>query len=168
VSWALWLPAIRCKENPVFLNLGGGPAIVAVLMVACEEQEAGRSRTARLKTFLLLLPLLWLVVVLCTSWATGIHWPLRWNLWLIVSTLIPAWIISGAWSADRGVRELMNTRLRPLNWQWPAVAFLALPLLLLTSAAVVPHLHLLMVSATAAPSAPTTHAARSATLGDTR
>jgi len=82
VSWTLWLPAIRYKENPVFLNLGSGPAIVAVLMVACEEREAGRGGTARLKTFLLLVPLLWLIVLLGTSWATGIHWPLRRNLWL--------------------------------------------------------------------------------------
>lgn len=36
----------------------------------------------------------------------------------------------------------MKTLVRPPNWQRPAVAFLVFPLLLLTSAAVAPHLHL--------------------------
>jgi len=142
VSWTLWLPVIRYKENPVFLNLGGGPAIVALLMVASEEHEAGRNGTARLRAFLLLAALLWLILVLDTSWTAGVRWPLRWNPWLIVATLIPAWIISGAWSAGRGVRQLMTTLVRPPNWRWPAVALVSFPLLLLASAALGPRLHL--------------------------
>jgi len=52
-------------------QLGRRPAIVAVLMLACEEREAGRGGTARLKTFLLRVPLLWLIAEHGTSWAAG-------------------------------------------------------------------------------------------------
>jgi membrane protease YdiL (CAAX protease family) len=139
LSWLLWLPAIRYKENPVFLNLGGGPAIMAVLMVASGKGEA---RVWRLWSFLLLVPLLWLILVFSTSWTTGVHWPLDWKPWLLLPSLIPAWIISSAWSGDPRVRSLMKTLVRPPRWQWPAVAFLAFPVFLLTSAAVARHTHL--------------------------
>ncbi len=140
LSWALWLPVIRHKENSVFLNLGGGPAIVAMLMSARGGKD--RRPAGRLRAFLSLTPVLWIILVLETSCSGGVQWPLHWNPLLLAATLIPAWIISGAWSADRGGRDLMKTLVRPFNWQWPVVALVAFPLLLLTSAAVAPHLHL--------------------------
>lgn len=140
VSWALWLPVISHKDNSVFLNLGGGPAIVAMLMSARYGKD--RRAAGRLRAFLSLVPVLWVILVLETSWSRGIQWPLHWNPLLLAATLIPAWIISGAWSRDRGVRDLMRTLVQPPNWQWPAVALLAFPVLLLTSAAIAPRLHL--------------------------
>ena len=142
LSWALWLPAIRYPGNPVFLNLGGGPAIIAILMVASGKRQAG---TSRLRRFLLLVPLLWLILVFATSWTTCVRWPLDWRPWLLLPSLIPAWIISSAWSCDPDVRSLMRTFVRPGNWQWPTVAFLAFPVLLLGSAAVARSLHLPVV-----------------------
>lgn len=139
LSWALWLPAIRHKQNPVLLHLGGGPAIIAVLMAAGGKREAA---AARLWSFLLLVPLLWLIQVFGTSWATGVRGPLDWKPWLFLPSLISAWIISGAWSGDPGVRSLMKTLVRPPNWQWPVVAFLAFPVFLLATAAVARHIHL--------------------------
>lgn len=57
-------------------------------------------------------------------------------------------IISSAWSADPGVRSLMKTLVRPPNWQWPTVAFLAFPVFLLTSAALARHAHLPVIEPT--------------------
>jgi CAAX protease family protein len=142
VSWLLWLPVIRWKDNPVFLNLGGGPALVALLMAARGEK---RGEGSRLKSFLVLAPLLLGIVVLAVSWPGGAHRPPYWNAGLIVPALIAAWIISGAWSADRGVSGLMKTLVRPPDWRWPALALAAFPILLLGSAQIGWRVHLPVV-----------------------
>jgi len=77
-----------------------------------------------------------------TSWTTDIHGPLNWNPWLLIPSLISAWIISSVWSGDPGVRSLMRTLVSPSNWQWPTLAFLAFPVFLLASAVVAQHAHL--------------------------
>lgn len=77
-----------------------------------------------------------------TSWTTDVHRPLNWNPWLLIPSLISAWIISSVWSGDPGVRSLMRTLMSPSNWQCPALAFLAFPVFLLVSAVVAQHAHL--------------------------
>jgi CAAX protease family protein len=143
ISWLLWLPVIHWKENPTFLNLGGGPALVAIFLVRSKE---GGSGATRLKYFLTLVPILWAVIVASTSWSGGISGPLRWDGWLLIPSLISAWIISGAWSRDKGVRDLMTTLVRPPNWRWPVVALLAFPVLLLGSAVIGARLHMPLVA----------------------
>ncbi len=62
LSWVLWIPVMLWKDNPVFLNLSGGPALAAMWLVASTHRP-GRNR-ARLLAFGLLVPVCWIVVIL--------------------------------------------------------------------------------------------------------
>jgi hypothetical protein len=49
--------------------------------------------------------MVWLILEISGSarWQSLIHW----NPWLILLAILPAWILSGAWSSDSGIRELL-------------------------------------------------------------
>jgi membrane protease YdiL (CAAX protease family) len=49
--------------------------------------------------------------------------------------MLAAWIFSGAWSSDRGVRELQRMVWTARDWRWPLISFLAIPAYLLVPAA---------------------------------
>jgi uncharacterized protein len=66
----------------------------------------------------------------------GSQWPIRWNLWTVPVAMLPAWILSGAWSADSGIRQLLRTMWTARGWQWPLVSFFAIPAYLLVPAAI--------------------------------
>jgi membrane protease YdiL (CAAX protease family) len=61
------------------------------------------------------------------------------SYYLIVAPLamLPAWIASGAFTRDTGVRELLRTLVYPRNWGWQAIAFFFFPAISLIPAAVV-------------------------------
>ena len=48
------------------------------------------------------------------------HWPVHIKAWLILPAMLPAWVISGAFSKDPGIRSLLRTLVHPPNWRWPA------------------------------------------------
>ena len=53
------------------------------------------------------------------------------KFWLILPAMLPAWVISGAFSKDPGIRGLLRTLVHPPNWGWPAVALISMPAFLL-------------------------------------
>jgi membrane protease YdiL (CAAX protease family) len=125
LSWALWIPVMRDKTNPVFLDLSGGPALAA-MWVACTWDGSWRNR-ARGLAFAVILFLSFAVVTLNNA-------PLHFNPWLLLPSAISAWILSGAFSGDTGVRSLMRGVVRPPNWRWPIITLLILPVFLLATA----------------------------------
>jgi membrane protease YdiL (CAAX protease family) len=133
LSWALWVPVILWKENPVFLNLGGGPALAAMWLAASDHRP--RKNLARLLAFALLVPLCWLAVIFNIGANAGPDTPLRFNPGLLGPSAISAWIISAAFSRDSGVRTLMRTLVAPPDWRWPVITALSLPAFLLITVA---------------------------------
>ena len=131
LSWVLWIPVMLWKDNPVFLNLGGGPALAAMWLVATTHRP-GRNR-ARMLAFALLVPVCWIAAILDIGANAGPALPLRFNPWLLVPSAISAWIVSGAFSRDSGVRQLMRTLVAPRDWRWCVVAVLALPALMMVT-----------------------------------
>lgn len=130
ISWALWVPVMMDKTNPVFLNLSGGPALAAILVAA--RHDARSRSNKRMGLFAVLVVVCWLVCV--ASVAIGSGASLQFKAMLLVPSLIPAWIISGAVSPDSGVRRLLAGLLCPTNWHWPLLAFAIVPAFLLTTA----------------------------------
>lgn len=133
LSWALWIPVILRQANPVFLNLGGGPAIAAMWLSMCDHRS--RANAARMIAFGVALPICWLVVVWNIA-ADSPSLPLRFYPWLLVPSAISAWIISGAFSRDPGLRALLRTPVAESNWRWCLVSLLLLPALILASVAI--------------------------------
>jgi len=132
LSWALWIPVMLDKTNPVFLNLGGGPALAAMWMAA--SRDGNTKNPARALAFAVLVPMCWLVVILNVAVNSNPPAPLQFNPGLLLPSAISAWIISGAFSADTGVRGMLRGLVAPQDWRGPVVALLIIPAFLLASA----------------------------------
>jgi len=134
LSWALWIPIVLLhKGNPVFLNLSGGPALAAMWLSASTHTR--RTNPARAFAFVVLTALCWLIVILYVQAGAGPNGTLRFDPWLLVPSAISAWIVSGAFSRDSGVRALLRTLIAPPDWHWFLISLLSLPALLLLSVA---------------------------------
>ena len=144
LSWALWAPVMLDRTNPVFLNLSGGPALAAMWVAAAHDARS-RSSTARLLAFAALVPFCWLICVTSVAINSSPPASLQLKAALLLPSAIPAWIISGAISADSGVRRLLNGLERPTNWRWPILGFLLVPAFLLTTAILGHRLGLLVI-----------------------
>jgi uncharacterized protein len=131
LSWGLWLPVMMDKTNPVFLDLSGGPALAAMWVVY--TRDASWRNPARVFGFALFLLLSFLVATL----NTGLNFSppaLHFNPWMLIPSAISAWILSGAFSSDTGVRSLLRGVVRPPNWRWPIITLLILPAFLMATA----------------------------------
>ena len=141
-SWLIWIPTIRLGAGPgvgeYVLAFGASGPAVAAIFLSGRGQGGGAVR--------LPVCLSWPVALWLLAWAAyvandkirGIK-PSSHLYYLIVALLamIPAWISSGAFSRDPGVRELLRTLVYPQNWRWQAVALVFFPGLLLIPAAIV-------------------------------
>lgn len=134
LSWALWVPVMLDKTNPIFLNLSGGPALAAIWIAPAHDAKS--KSMARLLAFAALIPVCWLVCVANVAINSSPPASMQFRAALLLPSAIPAWIISGAFSADSGVRRLLSGLVRPANWYWPLVALLLVPAFLLTTAVV--------------------------------
>lgn len=131
LSWAALIPLIRLQAGEEVLIIGiCGPAFAAMLLSRSGRAEPQRLR--RLAVFAAVTVAGWLVLIFTSEWRTaGVHWPVQIKLWLILPALLPAWVISGAFSEDSGIRALLRTLLHPPNWRWPIIALLSMPVFLL-------------------------------------
>jgi uncharacterized protein len=133
ISWVLWIPVILEKTNPVFLNLSGGPALVAMWLSA--SHDGRRWSSARSTAFAVFVPLFWLVLTLNVGLDSNPPAPVRLNSGLLLPSAISAGIVSGAFSSNSGIRSLLRGPIAPLNWRWPMIALFIVPTFLLTTAA---------------------------------
>lgn len=125
LSWALWIPVMIDKANPVFLDLSGGPALAA--MWAVSRHDGNRGSPARLLAFGVFILVAWLLATLNVALNSTPPAPLHLNPWLLLPSAISAWILSGAFSSDTAVRSLLRGVVKPPNWRWPIIALLILP-----------------------------------------
>jgi membrane protease YdiL (CAAX protease family) len=142
ISWLIWISAIRLGARPgvgeEILGFGSaGPAIAAIFLSRSRRKVPTVSPTARLLWLGLLCAPCWAIYVVSDK-MRGVTPTLSLRFGLIVALLaaIPAWIGSGAFSSDAGVRDLLRTLTVPQNWRWQAVAFFSFPVILVVPTAI--------------------------------
>src|SRR5579871_2953808 len=139
LSWVVLIPLIRAHASEEVLIAGiCGPSFAAMLLSRSGESQPERFRRAA--WFLAVKLAGWLVLIFTTGWRdAGPHWPVPIKAWLILPAMLPAWVVSGVFSQDSGIRGLLCTLLKPANWRWPLIAALCMPAFLLVPA-IVAHL----------------------------
>jgi membrane protease YdiL (CAAX protease family) len=142
IAWLVWITAELFGVGPdrgEYIAAFGvaGPALAAVFL-SRRGQDGTRERlSTRLLSFALLWFFAWAVYI-ANDRLRGIHAPTSIPYYLLVGLLaaIPAWILSGAFTRDPGVRELLHSLVHPGNWRWQVVAFFFWPAILLIPAAI--------------------------------
>jgi hypothetical protein len=123
-----------------------GPAFAAMLLSRSGASHSGAShsgvsqpdRRRRFLWFIGMTLLGWIVLVFTSEWrGVRAHWPVQIKFWLIAPAMLPAWVISGAFSKDRGIHSLLRSLVHPPDWRWPAVALLSMPAFLLVPSVLV-------------------------------
>ena len=140
-SWFAWMVAIKLHASEGFLTIGvAGPALAAMVVSRSHQLAVPRLRVLRVTTFLLVLVAAWMVLSLYYAWRDGSHLLFHLDPWLVACAAFPAWIISGTFSRDEGVRELLR---RLVHWpqRWTLSAFLLFPAILGLPAIVASLLH---------------------------
>ena len=142
-SWVTWLTALRFGAAPgtgeYILAFGAaGPAFAAMLVSRSGQPSSNHRRVSRLICFVMAWLLAWLVYLKNDS-LRGVYPSSQMTYRVVVGllALISAWIISGSFSRDSGVRQLLHTLLRPRTFLWPYVGLLFFPAILVIPAAVV-------------------------------
>src|ERR1700693_5323207 len=135
LSWLALIPLIRLHANEEVLILGiCGPAFAAMLLSRSRVVHPDRRR--RVLWFIAITLAGWVILIFTSEWrGVPAHWPARIKPWLILPAMLPAWVISGAFSKDQGIRTLLRTLVHPPNWRWPAIALLSMPAFLLLPSA---------------------------------
>jgi uncharacterized protein len=142
ISWLIWVSAIRLGVHPgvgeEILAFGSaGPAIGAILLSRSRRKARTASLTIRLVWFGLLWAACWAIYVISDRMrGVTLVVPLRFGLIVALLAAIPAWIGSGAFSRDAGVRDLLSAFMVPRNWPWLALAFFSFPAILLVPTAI--------------------------------
>jgi uncharacterized protein len=142
ISWLIWLSAMALGARPgageETLAFGAaGPALAALFLSRNGRKMPMVRPGVRVRWFALLWLLCWAVYVIGERMrGTRPTLSLRFGLVVALLSAIPAWICSGAFWADAGVREFLRTLVFPRNWRWQAVAFSSFPALLLIPAAI--------------------------------
>ncbi len=131
LTWMIWIPGTLLHADAMILTFGSaGPALAAMWLARCTEKSQARP-TLRAAYFAAIWFIAWLVLELAPPGGGGLQRP-----WAIPLAMLPAWILSGAWSSDRGIRELLRSLWRARDWRWPLVSFLAIPAYLLIPAGI--------------------------------
>ena len=135
LSWTVLIPLIRFHANEEVLILGiCGPSFAAMLLARSGVSQPHRLR--RLLWFVASTLAGWIVLIFTREWrGTTPHWPVQIKAWLILPAMLPAWVISGAFSKDPGIRSLLRTLVHPPNWRWLVIALLSMPAFLLLPSA---------------------------------
>jgi len=147
IAWLIWITAQLCGVGPdrgEYIAAFGvaGPALAAVFLSRRGQDTADEPLPTSLLTFTLLWLFAW-AIYLANDKLRGVHPTASITYYLLVGLLaaIPAWILSGAFTRDPGVRELLRALVRPSNWRWQAIAFFFWPALLLIPAAIAHFFH---------------------------
>ena len=129
-SWLMWVGAIKLGLREEFLNIGtAGPAVAAIILSQCPQLSHTRRFGNRWLWFAVLLMPCWIVISLYYLWRSGNGLEFRLSPLLLAPALFPAWILSGIFAADEGVRSLLRRLLHPPS-RWSVFALLYFPALL--------------------------------------
>jgi membrane protease YdiL (CAAX protease family) len=146
-TWLIWITAqffgVGPDRGEYIAGFGvAGPALAAIFLSRRGPDGLGPSLLARFLAFVPLWLLAWTIYI-ANDKLRGIHAPASGTYYLVVGLLamIPAWVLSGAFTRDPGVRELLNAVVHPRNWRWQATAFFFWPAVLLIPAAIAHLLH---------------------------
>jgi membrane protease YdiL (CAAX protease family) len=136
LTWLIWIPGTLLHADVMILTFGSaGPALAAVWLARCTGKSSAQP-SRRFAYFAAIWLTAWLALEIAPPGGGGLQWPMRWNPWTIPLAMLPAWILSGAWSSDRGIREFGRTMWTARDWWWPLVSFLAIPAYLLIPAGI--------------------------------
>ena len=145
IAWLVWITAQFLGAGPdhgeyVVAFGSAGPALAAIFLSRRGADSAGERLPTRILSFFVLWLFAWAIYV-ANDKLRGILAPTSAPYYLTVGLLaaIPAWILSGAFTRDSGVRELLRALIHPGNWRWQAAAFFFWPAVLLIPA-VIAHL----------------------------
>lgn len=151
-TWLVWITAGSFGVGPdhgEYIAAFGtaGPALAAISLSRRRQERISERLSVRFFPFSVLWLLAWLIY-LANDRLRGIHAPTSLFYYSVVGLLamIPAWILSGAFTRDSGVRELLHSFVRPSNWRWQTSAFLFWPVILLVPAAIVHLFHAPLVT----------------------
>jgi membrane protease YdiL (CAAX protease family) len=142
-TWLIWITAPLFGVGPghaEYIAAFGtaGPALAAIFLSRRGTNDtSGDSLATRLLTCTLLWLCAW-AIYLANDKLRDVHPSSSISYYLIVGLLatIPAWILSGAFARDPGVREFLRSIVHPGNWRWQAAAFFFWPVILLIPAAI--------------------------------
>lgn len=142
ITWLVWITAQSLGVGPdhgeYFAAFGSaGPALAAIFLSRRGQAEIGERLPTRLLSFAVLWIFAWAVYI-ANDRLRGIHAPTSVLYYSVVGLLamIPAWILSGAFTRDPGVREFLHTLVRPGNGRWQAISFFFWPAALLIPAGI--------------------------------
>jgi len=147
ITWLVWFTAgalgVGPDHNEYFAGFGtAGPALAAIFLSRVGQNEIGQSLASRFFSFGGLWLLGWAVYI-ANDKLRGIHAPTSVLYYCVVGVLamIPAWILSGTFTRDSGVRHLLDNFVHPSNWPWQAFAFFFWPVILFVPAAIAHFFH---------------------------
>jgi membrane protease YdiL (CAAX protease family) len=139
LTWIVWIPLVlasrRHEQFSDLLFIGGfGPSVAAILLSYRGVRVPGSKLSSRIVCVSLTLLLCWAVLVGHESLWDEVRLSLGAKLLLLLPSVIPAWIVSTAFSRDGGIRATMRSLVTPRPPSWHAVALILFPALLLVSA----------------------------------
>src|SRR5260221_12369623 len=140
ISWVAWIIVIRLHLGEGFLYLGSAGPAFAAMILSRNRRKGLQASWLRVLAFLVLLIPCWIVLSLYFAWRVNPVLPLTLDPRWIAGAACPAWIISGAFSRDSGVRVLVRRLVHPPN-RWSAIAFLLFPGVLLIGVLIARVLH---------------------------
>ena len=141
-TWLVWVTAGMFGVGPdhgeYFAAFGtAGPALAAIFLSRQGQGEITEPLSVRVFSFTILWLFAWAIYV-ANDKLRGIHVPTSVLYYSVVGLLamIPAWILSGAFTRDPGVRKSIDTLVHPGNWRWQAISFFFWPAVLLIPAGI--------------------------------
>jgi len=113
-----------------------GPALAAILLSYQGVRVPGSKLFSRFACFGLTLLLCWAVLMGHARLWDELRLSFGAKLLLLLPSVIPAWIVSTAFSRDGGIRTTMRTLLTPRPMVWHAIALFLIPVVLFFTATV--------------------------------
>jgi membrane protease YdiL (CAAX protease family) len=141
LSWIVWIPVLlasRAHEqlgDVLFIGTFG-PSVAAVLLSYRGFRTPASKLFPRIACFSLTLLVCWAVLVAHASLWDELRLSVASKLLLLLPSIIPAWIISTAFSRDSGIRATVRSLLIPMPIVWHLVALFMFPALLVFAATV--------------------------------
>ena len=143
MTWSVWITAQFFGAGPdhgeyIVAFGSAGPALAAIFLSRRGPDNFVERGFSRFVFFAAIWLVAWPIYVVNDN-LRGVHAPNSLAYYSLVGLLamIPAWILSGVFTRDAGVRELLGTFTRPANWRWQAFAFFFWPIILLVPGAIV-------------------------------